>query len=432
MAKCGWLLATLLVLVVAGCGTGAQALGSPAGGDAAAEAPAEPDAGSVEEAEDAAEPPRAPAYESITAEAIVEPARWSALGFKASGDVVEVLVEEGDTVEAGQLLVRLDATDIQLAVAEAEAALVAAKAELQARTAGPRPEDVAGTEAQLEAALGGLAQAAAQRDDVAGGPPAAQVAAAQAQLAQAIADYNVAWNQHEKTMKCYTYENEDGEKETTCPALGPMEERARANVEIAEQQIAAAQALLDQLYSGADRELLRAANAGVAASAAQREAMQAQLDLLLAGASTEEIAAVRVKVTQAEVGLETAKAALSYTEVRAPFAGTVTSVMVEVGNSMRPGQVAVVLATLDELQARTTDLTELDIVHVSVGQPVVVTADGVPGMEFPGVVSDISLRGEESRGQVVYGVTVDLIDLESVPLRWGMTAWVEFGAPQQS
>jgi hypothetical protein len=147
--------------------------------------------------------------------------------------------------------------------------------------AGPRPEDVAAAEANIEAALGGLAQAAAQRDDVAGGPPAAQIAAAQSQLAQAIADYNLAVDRHDRTMECYTYTNEDDEEETICPALGPMEEQARANVELAERKIAAAQATLDQLYSGADRELLRAANAGVSSAAAQREAMQAQLDTLL-------------------------------------------------------------------------------------------------------------------------------------------------------
>ena len=428
MMKRAMLLAAVLLIAVTGCGAGAQAMGSPAGGEAAPEVPVEPAADGSEEAGEAAEAPSSASYESITAEAVVEPERWSALGIKASGEVIEVLVEEGDTVEAGQLLVRLDPTDYELSVGEARAALESAKAELRAKTAGPRPEDVAAAEAQLEASLGGLAQSAAQRDDVAGGPPAVQIAAAQAQLAQALADYNVAVNQHERTLTCYKEEDEDGNKELKCPALGPLEERARANIALSEQKIAAAQALINQLYSGADRELLRAANAGVAAAAAQREAMQAQLDLLLAGASVEEIAAIEAKVTQAEVGLEAAKAALAHAEVRAPFAGTVTSVMVEVGNSMRPGQVAVVLATLERLQARTTDLTELDIVHVSVGQPVVVTADGLAGREFRGVVSDISLRGTESRGQVVYDVYVDLIDADDAPLRWGMTAWVEFGA----
>ncbi len=427
--KRAWLLATVLLLVVTGCGAGAQAAGSPAGGSAAAEAPVGSAADAIDEGGEQDAEPRAETFELITAEAIVEPAKWSALGIKSSGEVVEVLVKEGDLVEAGDLLVRLDPTDFELSLGEAEAALAAARAELAAKTAGPRVEDVDAAEAQLEASLGGLAQAAAQRDDVAGGPAAAQVAAAQAQLAQAVANYNVAVKQHDRTMTCYTEEDEDGNRERKCPALGPIEERARINVEVAEQQIAAARALLNQLYSGADRELLRAANAGVAASAAQREAMQAQLDLLLAGASPEEVDAIRAKVAQAQVGVESAQSAFSYTEVRAPFAGTVTSVMVEVGNSARPGQVAVVLATLDELQARTTDLTELDIVHVMPGQPVIVTADGVPGKEFSGVVSDISLRGEEARGQVVYAVTVDLIDLGDAALRWGMTAWVEFGAP---
>jgi HlyD family secretion protein len=418
----------VLALLVTGCDIGSQEMGSPAGGEPAAEAPHDPetDEGSARTRSEAQSGDEG--FASITAEAVVEPERWSALGIKASGEVVEVLVEEGDSVEEGQLLVRLDQTDYVLAIGEAESALAAAKAELEAERAGPRPEDVAAAEAQLEASLGGLAQAAAQRDDVAGGPSAAELAAAQAELAQAYADYNLAVNQHELTMKCYEVENEDGEEETICPALGPMEERARAQIGVVEAQIAAAQAKINLLTSGADRELLRAANAAVASSAAQREAMQAQLDLLLAGSSTEEIAAIKAKVRQAEVGLETAKAALAYTEVRAPFAGTVTSVMVEVGNSMRPGQVAVVLATLDGLQARTTDLTELDIVHVSVGQPVIVTADGVPGVEFRGVVSEISLRGVESRGQVVYDVYVDLIDVDEAPLRWGMTAWVEFGS----
>jgi HlyD family secretion protein len=103
--------------------------------------------------------------------------------------------------------------------------------------------------------------------------------------------------------------------------------------------------------------------------------------------------------------------------------------MVELGNSVQPGQVAAILATLDKLQARTTDLTELDIVRIRAGQPVVVTADGVPGREFSGVVSAISLRGEESRGQVVFPVAVDLINLGDAPVRWGMTAWVEFPGP---
>ena len=56
--------------------------------------------------------------EAVVAEAVIEPAHWSTLGFKIGGKVVEVLVEEGDVVDAGDLLIRLDPTDAQLSVRE--------------------------------------------------------------------------------------------------------------------------------------------------------------------------------------------------------------------------------------------------------------------------------------------------------------------------
>jgi HlyD family secretion protein len=90
-----------------------------------------------------------------------------------------------------------------------------------------------------------------------------------------------------------------------------------------------------------------------------------------------------------------------------------------------PGQVIGVLAALDRLQACTIDLTELDVVRVSEGQPVVVTVEALPGQEFAGTVSDIARRSGDYRGDVVYAVTVELNDETDALLRWGMTALVE-------
>jgi len=124
-----------------------------------------------------------------------------------------------------------------------------------------------------------------------------------------------------------------------------------------------------------------------------------------------------------------ARAALSHTEVRAPFAGIVTAINVEVGNTANPGQIACVLAMMNQLQARTIDLTELDIGQIVEGQLARVTVDALPGREFTGVVRQIALQAEDFRGQMVYAVTVELTNVANAPLRWGMTAWVEFGAP---
>ena len=94
---------------------------------------------------------------------------------------------------------------------------------------------------------------------------------------------------------------------------------------------------------------------------------------------------------------------------------------------MAPGQVMVALATLDDLQVRTTDLTELDVVQVAERQSATVTVDALPGAVFDGAVSRVAQRSGDYRDDVVYAVTVELTDEADTPLRWGMTALVEIG-----
>ena len=120
---------------------------------------------------------------SITGKIV--PAAWAALSAQAGGQVLEVLVEPGDAVAAGDVVVRLDPTDAQLVVQQAEAALAAAQAQLALLKAGPRPEEVAAAEALVSAAQAAVSQAAAQRDQLAAGAIEAEVAAAQAGLTAA-------------------------------------------------------------------------------------------------------------------------------------------------------------------------------------------------------------------------------------------------------
>ena len=83
------------------------------------------------------------------------------------------------------------------------------------------------------------------------------------------------------------------------------------------------------------------------------------------------------------------------------------------------------LATIDQLQVRTKDLSELDVAGIGPGQSVRVTVDALPEREFEGVVRKVALQAEDFRGEAVFAVTVDLVDVGHAPLQWGMTAWVE-------
>jgi multidrug efflux pump subunit AcrA (membrane-fusion protein) len=66
--------------------------------------------------------------------------------------VIEVLVDEGDRVEAGDKLIQLDQADIKAQVAEAQTGLKAAQAALEELLAGSRQEEIDKLTAQVEQA----------------------------------------------------------------------------------------------------------------------------------------------------------------------------------------------------------------------------------------------------------------------------------------
>jgi multidrug efflux pump subunit AcrA (membrane-fusion protein) len=358
---------------------------------------------------------------SVTGEVV--PATWADVSAQTGGTVVEVPVEPGDAVVAGDLLVRLDSADALVAVQQAQAALGLAQADLALLKAGPRDEEIAVAETDVGAAEAALAQAIAQRDQLKAGLVDVEIAEAQAAVTMATADELVARETHDKTMKCVEWGGR-----TYCPGLGPYEERARYSLQAATEALKAAQAQLAALQAGA-AERIAAADAAVDAATARRDAAQAQLDLLRAGATDEEIAAQETAVAQAQASLAEAQVVLERTEVRAPFAGTVGMVDTRVGELVVPGQSLVALGDLSTLRVETTDLDEIDVARVRVEQKVDVTFDALPEQVFVGKVARISPMAASGSGGVNYTVVIELDEIDPA-LRWGMTAFVDVAVGQ--
>ncbi len=380
-------------------------------------------------------PPEAPSAavapgDLIIAEAVIEPADWNHLNAPLSGTVEEVLVEPGEVVEAGQRLVQLDDRDAELAVAQAEAALAANEVRLAMLQAGPRAEEIARAEAQLEAARAALAQAVALRDEVNAGGVDAQLAAAQAELAGAQTEQLIARQQHDETMRCYDVPQPDGSVREECPALGTYEERARFALQAADRAVEAAQARLEAIQGSGEAQSA-GASAGIWSASAQRDVAQAQLDLINAGPTAEEIAAAEAAIQQAEVNLAMAESALERYAITAPFAGTVTSVRVKMGERLFPDQRVCTLASLSELEARTIDLTELAVGRLNEGLPAEVIVDALPELTLQGTVTEIGLEAESYQGDVTYPVVVQLDGELPEQLRWGMTAIVRIETPRE-
>jgi HlyD family secretion protein len=355
---------------------------------------------------------------SVTAIGTIAPAAEVTLSFEIGGRVSEVMVQTGEQVEEGQALARLDTADLELQVQGAEAALMAAQAQLDQLRAGARADEITIAEAQLDAAQSALAQAIAHRDQLEVGTLDAEIAAAEAQVAAARAEERLAREAHDQTMRCY--ELPDGTE--ICPLLGTQEEQARAGLSAASEALEASQLQLSAVEGGAEAQL-SAANAAVWGATAQRDIAQAQLDLLVSGATEADFAVTEANVAGAEVALESARLALERATLRAPFDGVVGRVDVMPSQYASPQMPAltVVDSTSFTIEA---DVDEADIGWVEEGQDVQITLDAFPGRRLTGTVTAIAPSGTFDGGVVSYRVKVEIAPTD-LPLRSGMTANAE-------
>ena len=81
------------------------------------------------------------------------------LAFNASGRIAELLVQEGEAVQKGQLLARLDTTRLRLALAQARALADAQRSQVARLQAGSRAEEIARAAAERDAARAATVEA---------------------------------------------------------------------------------------------------------------------------------------------------------------------------------------------------------------------------------------------------------------------------------
>jgi multidrug resistance efflux pump len=151
------------------------------------------------------------------------------------------------------------------------------------------------------------------------------------------------------------------------------------------------------------------------------DSAQANYDAVVAGSSDEEIAAAEYELQAAELALDEASAAF---DLAAPFDGTVVEIYIHSGEGMGAFQPILVLADLSHLQVVTTDLSEVDVADLAVGQQAEIIFDAISDQTFTGRIEEIANKST-GVSSVYYDVT---LSLDEIPegLRWGMTAFITF------
>ncbi|MDG4596326.1 MAG: efflux RND transporter periplasmic adaptor subunit [Candidatus Contendobacter sp.] len=161
-------------------------------------------------------------------------AREVELAFQVSGRIARLLADEGDAVQAGQLIATLDAADYELTLRAATAQMEAARAALAALQAGTRAQELRAAEAKLTQTQADLEYARAEFQRVAELVP--KKLAAQSQLDQARQRQNVALAGVEQARQSLALLREGPRQEDIDQAAATLRTR-QAAVETAQRQL---------------------------------------------------------------------------------------------------------------------------------------------------------------------------------------------------
>jgi HlyD family secretion protein len=332
---------------------------------------------------------------TISAAGTVTARSQVALTFQTAGQVKEISVKVGDKVKVGQVLAKLDSTDLQVAVTKAQIALDTSKLQLQKTKKGP-------TSAQIESARASLASAQA----------AYQVAVnkyslSDAQLAVARTQVDKAAATVERAQAAYDWEKNNW--------LNPDPTLSSQKKSLDDAQDAYNLALASY-----NQQAVNINDSAVRSAAAQVAQAQSALDKLLATPAPEDVVQAEAAVKQNQASLNQAQVALAKATVIAPFDGTIGDIYPQIGQWATASTQVLSLVDLSKLDLTIT-LAEVDVTIVQENQTAEISLDADPGAVFTGRVTGIDLVGTTTQGVVNYSANIT-IDNPSDLLRPGMNA----------
>lgn len=341
---------------------------------------------------------RGDVVQTISAIGEIEPDEVARLSFTRSGPVTAVLVQEGDYVLAGDVLVQQDDRAERIAFEQARLDVAQAELNYQDLLDDPDERDIRVAEANVDRAWGAY-QSIVDRVSP------EDLEAARQRLRQAEEAYTLA-NEARRVA---------GGDPNDIALLDARIGQTSFDLEIARLE-------LDLLETG-DQDDRNAAYAIV-------QQRQAELEQLLAGPEQAELDQAQVRVDEAMMALDRAEDNLELLRITAPFDGFVSRLNVEVGEIIAPGRLTVEMTRVDPLKL-TVEVDEIDIRQITPGMEAFVELDALDDVRLPASVTQIALVGQEEDGIISYDVDLSLA-VDDPRVRVGMTAEAEMIVQQES
>jgi len=333
---------------------------------------------------------------AIVAEGRVMPNQFASIGFSQSGKIVEVLVDEGESVLADQIIARLESTEsMQAEIARAELEVLLTEQALS-ELYDHSDLDQAVLQLAIANAYATVQDAQTRLDRLV--IPDSQIELssldAVSQARKALDEARAAYEPYEDKS-----ENDSIRELKRKLARAKSEFNTAVQRAVAEADLANAQATLDQAIADYD--------------AAGQEP---DADL---------VAAAVARLATAKTSLAAVQAASEQLVLRAPFAGVITDLNLKAGEFITAGQPSVTVADFTSWVIETEDLTELDVVKLKNGQSASISLDALPDAALNGTVTAIADSFGQRQGDIIYKVTIRLNNTPD-EMRWGMTAQIKF------
>jgi HlyD family secretion protein len=315
------------------------------------------------------------------------------LYFQSTGNVRAVAVTEGDVVQAGQVLAEVDSSDLQLSLANAQAALNQQQARFDQTRTGAADYDLAASQANVDAAQANY-DAALKK---------AGVNDAQVQVARASLDKAAVALQKAKA----DYDTAVADGKTDLNAVTAARQQAQIDYETAQANY--------------NIQVVSINDTGVRSAAAALSSAHAGLLKLQSSPTAQDVQIAQAQLEQAKIALQQAQLRLHNTQLVAPFAGVVTAVNVTPGSSAGAATSAAIRMLNRNPLHISLKLSENDVVKAQAGQNVDLSIDSLAGWKAQGMVSYIATASETTNGVVTYAVRVNFADPDP-RVKVGMTA----------
>jgi multidrug resistance efflux pump len=347
----------------------------------------------------------------LMVEGKLTPREFVNLSFNQGGKIQEVLVEEGQSVEPGAIIARLDQQErLAAAVAQADLEVVKARQALKKLNENSQVTSAAALQ-RVADARDAVRDAERYRNNLIEGSRTTDIDSAKA-------DVIILKDRLDQAQEDYaSYENKSEDSVKRAEYLSRLAD--------AQQRYDDAVRLLNNLTGVPSQIDMAIAEADLYLAQAQLALAESEYDDVKAGPDPDDLEAARARLFAAEAALTAAQAALADAVLTAPFAGIIVKLDLKEGEQAMPGKTAVVLADFSQWKVETEDLNEMEIPRVAAGQRVMVIPDALSELELAGHVDLISQIYEEKFGDITYQARILLADNDT-RLRWGMTVTVRF------